>query len=120
MPKLSLKPKNVRDEVIFEVYDLSFENFHEQVGELKGKGSLKLNKGSYKVLAKDGDRTYRKVVLVDGSMTAIIDFADKYDPLEKKSGLKLIATLMLISLILAIIMYYLGIPEYLEALLLNL
>ncbi|GEM_PF-4553853 len=111
-----MKPSNAREEVQFEVFSLSFKNFHRKVGEINEKESLDLEEGSYKIKAADGNREYRKIVLLEGDLSVEIDFAEKYTPPEKKSGLKLIVSLLLASLLISIVMYYLGIPQYLESL----
>ena len=82
MPRLSLKSKNSREKADINVYDLSFGNYHEKVGEFKKSGSLKLEEGPYKIEAVDGDRQFQKVVLVDGNMTVMMDFSEHFTPLD--------------------------------------
>lgn len=82
MPRLSLKSKNSRETAELNVYSLSFDKYHEKVGQVKKSGTLKLEEGPYKVEAVDGDHSFQKIVLVDGNVTVLMDFAEHYTPLD--------------------------------------
>ena len=89
MPKLSVKPKNNKEEVKFNIYSLAFKDYHEKVGEINGKGSLELEEGSYKIEALDDGRRYQKVILLSGDMSTVLNFADKFEELKDPyAGLK--------------------------------
>jgi len=82
MGKLSVKTKNSRKKADINVYDLSFSNYHGKAGELKKSGTLDLDNGPYKIEAVDGDRKFQKVVLLNGSMTVMMDFSERFTPLD--------------------------------------
>ena len=89
MPKLSVKAENNKEEVTFNIYSLAFKDYHQKVGEVKGKGSLELEEGSYKIEALDDGRVYQKVILMSGNMSTVVDFAEKYEELKDPyAGLK--------------------------------
>lgn len=99
------------DEVQFNVYSLQFKNYHEKVGQIDKSGTLKLEKGSYKIEGVDEDRTYQKVVLLDNNMTVYMDFAERYGEIDirKAPGFKkAVMAAFIIGAIFSLIMYLIG------------
>ena len=114
MPNLSLKAENVREEVKFNVYSLAFNNYHEKVAEIDGKGSVELEPGSYKVEASDDGRSYQKVVLVTGNLSTVIDFADRFEEVKDPyAGLKGALIGASAVIIIGAIVYFTGLVDIL-------
>lgn len=113
MPNLSLKPDNNREEVKFNIYSLDFKNYHEKVASIEGKGSVELDEGSYKIEALDGQRSYQKVVLLQGDLSSIIDFSERFEEVKDPyAGIKGALMGAGIVLIIGIVFYILVLGGY--------